>query len=164
MNNIYLRHAYPNELYHYGVSGQKWKVRRYQNKDKTLTKEGSQHYHELYISKIQANAKQYSNQALENARKQREAERKAKEQRWKEYREFGAPLDNWMKQTVSEYWNSRKASGSGFKKAAKDSVKSLVNTVLNFGYSVKEAVKRVKKNMRNLHKLIETAVGHEIKL
>ena len=30
----------PFELYHYGVKGQKWGVRRYQNKDGTLTAEG----------------------------------------------------------------------------------------------------------------------------
>jgi len=29
-----------NELYHHGVKGQKWGVRRYQNKDGTLTAEG----------------------------------------------------------------------------------------------------------------------------
>ena len=31
------------ELYHYGVKGQKWGVRRYQNKDGTLTKAGKEH-------------------------------------------------------------------------------------------------------------------------
>lgn len=32
-----------NELYHHGVKGQKWGVRRYQNADGTLTSEGKQH-------------------------------------------------------------------------------------------------------------------------
>lgn len=33
-----------NELYHHGILGQKWGVRRYQNKDGTLTAEGRRHY------------------------------------------------------------------------------------------------------------------------
>lgn len=34
-----------NELYHYGVKGQKWGVRRYQNKDGSLTPEGEARYY-----------------------------------------------------------------------------------------------------------------------
>lgn len=33
-----------NDLYHYGVKGQKWGVRRYQNKDGTLTADGKARY------------------------------------------------------------------------------------------------------------------------
>ena len=35
----------PNELYHYGVLGMKWGVRRYQNKDGSLTNAGRRHYY-----------------------------------------------------------------------------------------------------------------------
>ena len=33
-----------SELYHYGVKGQRWGVRRYQNKDGTLTNAGKKRY------------------------------------------------------------------------------------------------------------------------
>lgn len=33
-----------DELYHHGVKGQKWGVRRYQNPDGSLTEEGYQHW------------------------------------------------------------------------------------------------------------------------
>ena len=39
-----MREAYPNELYHHGIRGQKWGVRRYQNPDGTLTTAGKIRY------------------------------------------------------------------------------------------------------------------------
>lgn len=38
MPTFYIRRQ--NELYHYGIKGQKWGVRRYQNEDGSLTEEG----------------------------------------------------------------------------------------------------------------------------
>ena len=40
----YNYNPYPNELYHYGILGMKWGVRRYQNKDGSYTKLGMERY------------------------------------------------------------------------------------------------------------------------
>ena len=45
MNNIYLSQAYPNELYHWGIKGQRWGVRRFQNPDGSLTPAGRKRYY-----------------------------------------------------------------------------------------------------------------------
>lgn len=38
--------SWDNELYHYGVKGQKWGIRRYQNEDGSLTTEGKARYYD----------------------------------------------------------------------------------------------------------------------
>lgn len=44
MYRVRLRMPYDNELYHYGVKGQKWHQRRYQNYDGSLTSAGKARY------------------------------------------------------------------------------------------------------------------------
>ena len=39
-----MNYVYKSELYHHGIKGQKWGVRRFQNKDGSLTAEGYQHW------------------------------------------------------------------------------------------------------------------------
>ena len=43
------------ELYHHGIKGQKWGIRRFQNKDGSLTKAGEKRYSEESDKKIQTN-------------------------------------------------------------------------------------------------------------
>ena len=48
---------YDDYLIHYGVKGMKWGVRRYQNKDGSLTKEGKERYDEKEDKKLSRNQK-----------------------------------------------------------------------------------------------------------
>lgn len=46
--------AYYNELYHWGIKGQKWGVRRYRNEDGTLTEAGKKRYSQYNAVKYHA--------------------------------------------------------------------------------------------------------------
>lgn len=50
--------SYKNELYHHGIKGQKWGVRRYRNEDGTLTAAGKKRYHKDIYGSIKKFNKQ----------------------------------------------------------------------------------------------------------
>lgn len=74
MNNIQVRPPYPNELYHHGVKGQKWGVRRYQKPDGKLTEAGQKRYHKRLVEKavIIGGQADLANARAKNAKKKYE--------------------------------------------------------------------------------------------
>lgn len=76
MDNNTLVEKYYNELYHHGIAGMKWGVRRYQNKDGSLTNAGKRRYGtKANFEKVQAAKKA----AAKANSKQAVARRKANE-------------------------------------------------------------------------------------
>ena len=59
-----------NELYHHGVKGQKWGVRRYQNEDGTLTAKGKKHLEKQEAKSAYKEAKQNYKTVYNNALKE----------------------------------------------------------------------------------------------
>ena len=89
----HLRHDI--SFYHHGILGQKWGVRRYQNKDGTLTSEGKKHYNKTaYLED--------SKKELENFKGKLEDLKKKKfSDIWDKYSEYEK-----LEQDVAEYMDS----------------------------------------------------------
>jgi len=62
-----LRTPYPNELYHHGIKGQKWGVRRYQNPDGSYTSAGKRRYNIGTARTVKANPYSVTRQYINGA-------------------------------------------------------------------------------------------------
>lgn len=116
----YYQIIYSDELYHHGIKGQKWGIRRYQNEDGTLTPDGRRRYGSLEGHARRASASLYG--LKEKAYKKLGYKEKAKSSREAKNRQI--KLANKADQKNLENYNSdgsRKYSPETIKKINKNS-------------------------------------------
>lgn len=115
----YYQIIYSDELYHHGIKGQKWGIRRYQNEDGTLTPDGRRRYGSLEGHARRASASLYG--LKEKAYKKLGYKEKAKSSREAKNRQI--KLANKADQKNLENYNSdgsRKYSPETIKKINKN--------------------------------------------
>lgn len=108
---MYIRKPYPNELYHSGIKGQRWGVRRYQNPDGSLTPEGRKRYRNALTKRKNLESRATMSAMIYVDRKRRLEKQALK---YKNLKEQGrdttrakAKLENARK--AEKYWRSHSA-------------------------------------------------------
>lgn len=84
MSKIATYHITEGELYHYGVKGMRWGVRRYQNADGTLTKLGRQRHIQVTAREESATNGKHGRKVIDKYEKLKTSEQKAADKQAKE--------------------------------------------------------------------------------
>lgn len=91
-----------NELYHHGVKGQRWGVRRYQNKDGTLTKAGQRRYNKE-VERLKQESKTLANKKRTAQKLERlESMRKKVKEKEDDYNKTYGPKKPFKKSLVKK--------------------------------------------------------------
>lgn len=92
---------YSDELYHFGIKGMRWGVRRYRNKDGTLTDLGKRRADRKYDRLAKKDAKEYARAKMfygEGAGNRRKLIKNTVEQRRKDNQHYGEAFDAYYSQ------------------------------------------------------------------
>ena len=143
MDEKTLNEKYNNELYHYGIPGQKWYVRRYQNKDGSLTPAGRKRQAKLKSELDMLDGKKPSQESPKSRLAAYREKKQAEEERAKKLENGEIPvekmtdqeiqaridrvkLENSLKEamntTVTEVTTEKKSRGKDFSEKFKDDV------------------------------------------
>lgn len=119
------------ELYHHGVKGQKWGIRRYQNDDGTLTAEGKKRYGVESVSEMSKETlKQYQADRKAAAK---EAIKDLKSKKLKAYSDIGSDYvtDKYGNMTLADILNDRARTGARVQAGT-----AIVSALATFGVGV----------------------------
>lgn len=146
-----------NELYHHGIKGQKWGIRRYQNEDGSLTPEGRKRYG---VEGLDSSKKDYDQRTAVKAY------RKESKQRYNQVRNFTDDLSRYklaedrMNRDIIEA-NKNKQFVADWKKAAKRFYNAYNNDTEDWLDAEEASIKELKRKYPQFKELISGFAPHE---
>lgn len=101
------------EIYHHGIKGQKWGVRRYQNKDGSLTPAGKKRASNKDIREYKKQVRKEIEDGYASERAAIRAEREKADQEYKEY----VKKHNLLDEDSADYWDDYEKRSEVYDKA-----------------------------------------------